>query len=463
MDQLATIQLVLKQFCSCSGHKFMAVEDLGRYLGVALLHQRVSYGTYSYLVQKVRDRLAGWRAKTLSFARRVVMAKAVLSVLPSTTSGQENTQTERVANMVTSWGEWNWREFQSKLPMEVLFCAVKPPLPHGGEDRPGWLWEHHRKCSVSSAYKHIVQSSSIRDVWRLGWCGMGSLDRRINGWELLFGSIIWCLWIRRNNRIFSPEISGSESVFHQAMRLVTEEEEARKLFITRTSLTRPLRRDIRWQPPNLGWYKANTDGARDSMTVPEAELWGVLDGLLSAWDCGLREVIVELNNRDAWHLLHAREIAVSSLSELLTTPVIAPNSARCGHNHGCDCGLKPYSLVPHLVECMARSSRLQFVHVVREGNQAADHMAKLAWGWQYGCGWKVSTTSPTEVLAIVFNIAMTDQDSVITMIFPALDTRIDLDTRFKLIDSFLTSLDSNLRFVGGLSVVSSLFVIRLPM
>ncbi|KAE8725675.1 hypothetical protein F3Y22_tig00008262pilonHSYRG00043 [Hibiscus syriacus] len=57
------------------------------------------------------------------------------------------------------------------------------------------------------------------------------------------------------------------------------------------------------------------------------------------------------------------------------------------------------SLFPHLVECMARSWRLQFFHVVREGNQAADHMAKLAWGWKYGL--KVFTTPPTEVLAIV--------------------------------------------------------------
>ncbi|KAE8704648.1 hypothetical protein F3Y22_tig00110450pilonHSYRG01155 [Hibiscus syriacus] len=106
------------------------------------------------------------------------------------------------------------------------------------------------------------------------------------------------------------------------------------------------------------------------ISVLEAELWGVLDGLLLAWDCGLREVIVELDSRDAWRLLQ-QGAAMERVS----------------------------SLVPHLVECMARSWRLQFVHVVREGNQAADHMAKLAWGWQYGL--KVFATPPTEVLAIM--------------------------------------------------------------
>lgn len=86
IEQLETIMYCLNQFCEASGQKFSVsktriffsknvqwqvgfdiagisgfstTSDLGKYLGVPLLHKRVSKNTYAYLVDKMQRRLAG--------------------------------------------------------------------------------------------------------------------------------------------------------------------------------------------------------------------------------------------------------------------------------------------------------------------------------------------------------------------------------------------------------------------
>ncbi|KAE8676624.1 hypothetical protein F3Y22_tig00111582pilonHSYRG00124 [Hibiscus syriacus] len=160
---------VLETFCRCSGHKvslpktnvffsknvspsikeeintrfqFTQVDDIGRYLGVPLLHHHVTYGTYSYLVQKVHDRLSGWRARYLTMAERVVLAKSIwrlylftlckfnfwrdawlgkLGPLQSFRRGASLALAESVmiANMVSGNGECKWEELIGVLPKHI--------------------------------------------------------------------------------------------------------------------------------------------------------------------------------------------------------------------------------------------------------------------------------------------------------------------------------------------------------
>ncbi|XP_019175452.1 PREDICTED: uncharacterized protein LOC109170754 [Ipomoea nil] len=57
-------------------------KDLGRYLGVPSLHGRVTCNTYAGLLDRISARLEGWKAKTLSLAGRVTLAKSVLKAIP---------------------------------------------------------------------------------------------------------------------------------------------------------------------------------------------------------------------------------------------------------------------------------------------------------------------------------------------------------------------------------------------
>lgn len=60
---------------------FEVTKNLGNYLGVPILHERVKADTFSNLLSKANARLAGWKCRTLSFAGRLTLAKSVLSSL----------------------------------------------------------------------------------------------------------------------------------------------------------------------------------------------------------------------------------------------------------------------------------------------------------------------------------------------------------------------------------------------
>ncbi|KAG8381208.1 hypothetical protein BUALT_Bualt06G0098300 [Buddleja alternifolia] len=106
---LSTIKDVLKGFCDASGliiNKakskvyfanctkrrdkrritmelgFGCTENLGKYLGVPIIHERVSPGTYRDLIDRVQARLSSWKAKLLNFAGRITLVKSVMAALP---------------------------------------------------------------------------------------------------------------------------------------------------------------------------------------------------------------------------------------------------------------------------------------------------------------------------------------------------------------------------------------------
>lgn len=58
--------------------KFQVTYDLGKYLGVPLLHSRVNRSSFQYILDKVDQRLSNWKMKMLSFAGRLTLTKLVL-------------------------------------------------------------------------------------------------------------------------------------------------------------------------------------------------------------------------------------------------------------------------------------------------------------------------------------------------------------------------------------------------
>ncbi|CAL2225697.1 unnamed protein product [Prunus armeniaca] len=56
--------------------------NLGKYLGMLLLHSRVTKATYESLVDKVKHRLASWKGKFLSLAGRATFIQAVTASIP---------------------------------------------------------------------------------------------------------------------------------------------------------------------------------------------------------------------------------------------------------------------------------------------------------------------------------------------------------------------------------------------
>jgi hypothetical protein len=56
--------------------------NLGNYLGVPALGRSPKVQDFLYLIEKVKARLAGWKAKQLSLAGRITLAKSVIQAIP---------------------------------------------------------------------------------------------------------------------------------------------------------------------------------------------------------------------------------------------------------------------------------------------------------------------------------------------------------------------------------------------
>ncbi|KAL6184070.1 hypothetical protein ACLB2K_045474 [Fragaria x ananassa] len=57
--------------------------DLGNYLGMPLVHERVNQFTYANIFDKVHSRLSSWKSKTLSMAGRLVLIQSASSAIPN--------------------------------------------------------------------------------------------------------------------------------------------------------------------------------------------------------------------------------------------------------------------------------------------------------------------------------------------------------------------------------------------
>lgn len=56
--------------------------NLGTYLGVPLRHGRASRSHYNYILDRMRSKLANWKANSLSLVGRTVLVKSTLATVP---------------------------------------------------------------------------------------------------------------------------------------------------------------------------------------------------------------------------------------------------------------------------------------------------------------------------------------------------------------------------------------------
>lgn len=58
------------------------VEDLGKYLGLPILHGRAAKGIFEFILSKVNKGLAGWKSRVLSRVARSLLIQSVTSAIP---------------------------------------------------------------------------------------------------------------------------------------------------------------------------------------------------------------------------------------------------------------------------------------------------------------------------------------------------------------------------------------------
>lgn len=90
--------------------EFSKTNNLGKYLGVPFLHNKISHSTYSYVLEKIQERPLGWKTNKLSMAGRVTLCKSILSAMPLYTM-QSTTLPKSIVNEIEKlcrgfiWGD----------------------------------------------------------------------------------------------------------------------------------------------------------------------------------------------------------------------------------------------------------------------------------------------------------------------------------------------------------------------
>ena len=70
-----------ENFCNILG--FHSTPSLRKYLGIPLKQPGTTTQDFDFVIEKVKGKLAGWKAQLLSFVGRVVLTQSVLSSIPS--------------------------------------------------------------------------------------------------------------------------------------------------------------------------------------------------------------------------------------------------------------------------------------------------------------------------------------------------------------------------------------------
>ncbi|KAK9029308.1 hypothetical protein V6N11_026427 [Hibiscus sabdariffa] len=253
----------------------------------------------------------------------------------------------------------------------------------------GDVWEDidhvFRRCPLShSVWMLLVRADRAECFFALDfkqWLFLnltndGNFARVSLNWNMLFGSLFWCIWCRRNDGIFGTAATQSGSVLQRGLRMQQEAVAAsvRGADGAGRVVTGAA---VRWTKPQFGWHKLNSDGALDNRngvascgglirddggswligfskrigicSVLEAELWGIYEGLLAAWTIGSRYLLVESDCLEAIKLVNNRRNSDGVLSMVLS-----------------------------IDEVLNRPWCVRFSHIARDGNHAADWMAKLA-------------------------------------------------------------------------------------
>ncbi|KAF7843157.1 ribonuclease H [Senna tora] len=81
-DDLLLFGEATTEQANCVINCFKQAQEVGKYLGANLIHGRHTKMKYSHIIEKIKSRLAGWKANCLSLAGRATLTKSVLSTIP---------------------------------------------------------------------------------------------------------------------------------------------------------------------------------------------------------------------------------------------------------------------------------------------------------------------------------------------------------------------------------------------
>ncbi|CAN1160257.1 Putative ribonuclease H protein At1g65750, partial [Linum perenne] len=204
--------------------------------------------------------------------------------------------------------------------------------------------------------------------------------------SLLFGTVAWFLWRRRNNLVFQSETHSVKEVVSKA-NLWTHFYWScwKALQVSREAPGLAQQAHlIGWRPAEEGWFTMNSDGSgytnpnravaggliRDengrffaafvanlgTCSIMRAELRSIIKGTKLAWGSGIRKLRIQSDSKAA--------------VELLIKPL-------CDNNHH-------VSLIRQFAELSSQDWQISVHHIYRAANFVVDYLANLGHSFDLG-------------------------------------------------------------------------------
>lgn len=155
---------------------FSSTPNLGKYLGFPLKHSGATSQDFNFIIERVQNKLQGWKSKLLSMAGRVVLSQAVISATPAYVM-QGCILPQRVINSIDKINRnfvWGTTDEVKKMHM-VSWRKITKPKARGGlgvHDAKGrnltlvaklcWRMEHSTNSKWAEVLRKKYQASSIR-------------------------------------------------------------------------------------------------------------------------------------------------------------------------------------------------------------------------------------------------------------------------------------------------------------
>ncbi|GMJ03912.1 hypothetical protein HRI_004060400 [Hibiscus trionum] len=112
---------------------YQVVDCFEKYLGVPVINRRTKCSDYDFILDKIKSRLSGWAARTLSLAGRITLAKSVIQAIPvyfMQATLLPKTVCLTIEKLIRQF-IWGSNASVSKLSL-VNWDSLCQPLKHGG-------------------------------------------------------------------------------------------------------------------------------------------------------------------------------------------------------------------------------------------------------------------------------------------------------------------------------------------
>ncbi|KAL4343532.1 hypothetical protein AHAS_Ahas11G0087800 [Arachis hypogaea] len=355
LQQVDIIKKFLKAFCDSSGQKisnekarvyfsknvgnqvrieisealeFARTDNLGKYLGVPLLHSKVSKHTFNDIINKLNSRLNSWKASSLSFAGRTTLVKSVLSSIPLYTM-QTALLPVSTCNVIDRkcrsflWGDtdqskkihlMNWDKVCQPKKAGGLGIRHASKMNHTFMMKAGWELVEKRDSlwitMLRSKYKagkdiipNVERKPNSSNMWK-GICKSWPDVKQNHIWRIGDGSVIK-FW--QHNWV--PNLGSLDQ--HVPQDAVKLNVDSSYMAITNNATCGGILRNC------LGGFIKGFSCNLGSCSIMHAELWGIVHGLRIATSLNLFCVIVESDSASALKFITQNCPATHSCSSLI--------------------------------------------------------------------------------------------------------------------------------------------------